>query len=81
MSERTPLRGDDSRAGSPGDEMLDGARHDRKWPWVMLGVMIGVMVTVLQVRHPPRHRRAPLLNTALASHFPAMLERAPPGSP
>ena len=45
-SEMTPLRADRSGTPSPTDEML--RYSDRRWPWVMLGVFIGVMVTVLQ---------------------------------
>ena len=52
-AERTPLRLDQSREDSPSDEMLGcrdeaGKPGQKQWPLVMLGVFIGVMLTVLQ---------------------------------
>lgn len=47
--ETTPFQFDRSQGASPTDEMLRrGPDTDRKWPWVMLGVFIGVMLIVLQ---------------------------------
>ena len=51
VCETTPFRCDRSQGSSPtpADERLRrGSDPDRKWPWVMLGVFMGVMLIVLQ---------------------------------
>lgn len=49
--ETTPFRFDRSQGSSPtptDEHLRRGVDPDRKWPWVMLGVFMGVMLIVLQ---------------------------------
>ena len=49
--ETTPFRRDRSQGSSPtptDEHLRRGSDPDRKWPWVMLGVFMGVMLIVLQ---------------------------------
>ena len=49
--ETTPFRFDRSQGSSPtptDEHLMTGVDPDRKWPWVLLGVFMGVMLIVLQ---------------------------------
>ena len=48
--ETTPFRFDRSQGSSPtptDEHLRTGVDPDRKWPWVLLGVFMGVMLIVL----------------------------------